>query len=49
MESVKCRFSKCRFSAELENLENIFKMGGSVEKYINKALGLCFHSVAVQQ
>ena len=31
-ESVKCRFSKCRFSAELEKLEKIFKMGGDVEK-----------------
>ena len=31
-ESVKCRFSKCRFSAELLNLEKIFEMGGSVEK-----------------
>ena len=33
-ESVidKCRFSKCRFSAELEKLDKIFKMRGSVEK-----------------
>ena len=31
-ESVKCRFSKCRFSAEIEKLEKIFKMGGGVEK-----------------
>ena len=30
-ESVKCRFSKCRFRAELEKLEKIFRMGGSVE------------------
>ena len=28
----QCRFSKCRFSAELEKLEKIFEMGGSVEK-----------------
>ena len=32
-ESVKCRFSKCRFSTELEKVEKkLFKMGGSVEK-----------------
>ena len=31
-ESVKCRFSKCRFSAELKKLEKIFEMGGSIEK-----------------
>ena len=38
-ESVKCRFIKCRFSAELYKLEKIFKIGGSVEKQIQKALG----------
>ena len=37
-ESVKCRFSKCRFSAELEKLEKLSVMGGSVEKQIQKAL-----------
>ena len=31
-ESVKCRFSKCRFSAELKKLKTIFEMGGSSEK-----------------
>ena len=31
-ESVKCRFSKCRFSAELHKLEKVFEMGGSIEK-----------------
>ena len=31
-ESVKCRFRKCRFSAELEKLEKMFKMGCVVEK-----------------
>ena len=48
-ESVKCRFSKCRFSAELEKLEKIFEMGGGVEKQIQKTLGQHFHSVAVQE
>ena len=48
-ESVKCRFSKCRFSAELEKLEKISVMGGSVEKQIQKALGQHFHSVAVRE
>ena len=48
-ESVKFRFSKCRFSAELEKLDRIFEMGGSVEKQIQKALGQHFHSVAVQE
>ena len=32
LKSVKRRFSKCRFSAELEKLEKIFTMGGNVEK-----------------
>ena len=48
-ESVKCRFSKCRFSAELEEIGKIFEMGGSVEKSIQKASGQHFHSVAVRE
>ena len=48
-ESVKCRFSKCRFSAELEKLEKLFEMGDSVEEKIQKAFGLHSHSVAVQE
>ena len=38
----QCRFGKCRFSAELEKLEKIFEMGGSVEKQIQKSLGPAF-------
>ena len=50
LESVKCRFSKCRFSAELEKLENIFKNqdGGQRRKIYPKGLGfvlsLCCHA-----
>ena len=42
LESVKCRFSKCRFSAELKNLKKISEMGGSVEKTNAKSLGPAF-------
>ena len=38
----KCRFSKCRFGAELEKLEKIFEMEGSVEKQKPKSLGPAF-------
>ena len=45
-ESVKCRFGKRRFSAELEKLERIFKMGCIVEKVNPKSLR---HSAAVRE
>ena len=39
---------KCRFSAQIKKLEIIFKMGAA-SKLIQKALGLYFHSAAVQE
>ena len=47
MESVKCRFSKCRFSAELEKLAKIFEMGAASKNQSKKPLGQHFHSVVV--
>ena len=40
-ESVRCRFSKCRFSAELEELENS-RDGGQRRKKYPKSLGPAF-------
>ena len=41
-ESVKCRFSKCRLSAELEKLENNIRDGGQCRKINPKSLGPAF-------
>ena len=47
-ESVKCRFSKCRFSAELEKSEKNIRDGGQRRKINPKSLGpvfsLCRHA-----
>ena len=40
LESVKCRFSKCRFSAELEKLEKNIQDGGQRRKINPTSLGL---------
>ena len=48
-ESVKCRFSKCRFSVLSFLVNFIFDGGCSVEKLIQKSLDRYFHSVAVQE
>ena len=50
-ESVKCRFSKCRFRAEVEKLQKSKpEMGGSVEKQVKrKASDLYFRPAAVRE
>ena len=45
-ESVKCRFSKCRFSAELEKLEKYSRWVAAskkIQKGIRPTFSLCRH------
>ena len=42
LEIVKCRFSKCRFSAELKKSEKIFEIGGQHRKTNPKSLEPAF-------
>ena len=46
--TVKCCLRKCYSSAELEKLEGIFEMGGSIKKIDPESLGLCPRSSGLQ-
>ena len=41
-ESVKCRFSKCRFSAELEKLEKYSRWGAASKNKSKKPCAMIF-------
>ena len=43
-ESVKCRFSKCRFGAELEKLENYSRWGAASKNKSKKPWAFCCHA-----